>query len=109
MVTLACKIQVSRKNTNFVRRQGPCLRSWVEAELLLLPCNLGHECKTYRTAICRQMQQAWEAVPWLEVKCILAANHTSVAHSLTSAFLGSWWIGHASYDKAVVLWQKDTI
>ena len=31
------------------------------------------------------MQQVWEAVPWLEEKHVIAANHTSVAHSLSRA------------------------
>lgn len=30
------------------------------------------------------MQQVWEALTWLKVKQVIAANHTSIVHSLSS-------------------------
>ena len=49
------------------------------------------------------MQQVWKAIPWLEVTGVVAASHTSVfvTRSLSSACLGSWCIGRASYDEVV--------
>ena len=52
------------------------------------------------------MQQVWEAIPWLEVKHVVAVNHTGVAHCLSNAYSGCWCSGHASCDKAIVLWPK---
>jgi len=46
----------------------------------VLQCpKVDHDCKTCLTAICRQMQQVWEAVPWLEVKRVVAVNHTGAS------------------------------
>ena len=48
-----------------------------------------HDCKSCLTAICRQMQQVWEAVPWLEVKRVVAVNHIGVAHCLSMHILAA--------------------
>ena len=42
------------------------------------------------------------------MKRVASANAASVAHSLSSAYPGCWCIGHASCDRAAVLWPKDT-
>ena len=99
----------SKGTTCDMSRPGQCI--CVEADWwqwLLLPCNFEHDCKTCLTAICRCMQQVCEATPWLEVKRVASANAASVAHSLSSAYPGCWCIGHASCDRAAVLWPKDT-
>ncbi len=51
------------------------------------------------------MQQVCEAVPWLEVKRVVAVNHTGSPLPL-NACLGCRCSGHASYDKAIMLWLK---
>ena len=40
------------------------------------------------------MQQVWEASTWLEVKHVIAANHTSAAHCLSSCSVLSMKVFH---------------